>query len=136
MKPAVRLTMAQALVRFLSAQRVERDGHEHRFFEGCFGIFGHGNVTGVGQALAEQPELLTYYQARNEQGMVHAAAAFAKMRNRLAALACTTSIGPGAPARLPPPSTGCRCYSFQGTSLHRGAATPFCSSWSLPDVEN
>ena len=96
MKPAVRLTMAQALVRFLSAQRVERDGHEHRFFEGCFGIFGHGNVTGVGQALAEQPELLTYYQARNEQGMVHTAAAFAKMRNRLAALACTTSIGPGA----------------------------------------
>lgn len=96
MKPAVRLTMAQALVRFLSAQRVERDGHEHRFFEGCFGIFGHGNITGVGQALAEQPELLTYYQARNEQGMVHAAAAFAKMRNRLAALACTTSIGPGA----------------------------------------
>jgi 3D-(3,5/4)-trihydroxycyclohexane-1,2-dione acylhydrolase (decyclizing) len=88
--------MAQALVRFLSAQRVERDGHEHRFFEGCFGIFGHGNVTGIGQALAEKPGLLTYYQARNEQGMVHAAAAFAKMRNRLAALACTTSIGPGA----------------------------------------
>ena len=96
MKSSVRLTMAQALVRFLSMQRVERDGDEHRFFEGCFGIFGHGNVTGIGQALAEQPELLTYYQARNEQGMVHAAAAFAKMRNRLAALACTTSIGPGA----------------------------------------
>ena len=96
MKPAVRLTMAQALVRFLAAQRVERDGREHRFFEGCFGIFGHGNVTGIGQALAERPELLTYYQARNEQGMVHAAAGFAKMRNRLAALACTTSIGPGA----------------------------------------
>jgi 3D-(3,5/4)-trihydroxycyclohexane-1,2-dione acylhydrolase (decyclizing) len=95
MKPTIRLTMAQALVRFLSAQRVERDGHEHRFFEGCFGIFGHGNVTGIGQALAEKPELLTYYQARNEQGMVHAAAAFAKMRNRLATLACTTSIGPG-----------------------------------------
>ncbi|MEA2629027.1 MAG: hypothetical protein QOJ10_1487, partial [Chloroflexota bacterium] len=84
------------LVRFLSAQRVERDGHEQRFFEGCFGIFGHGNVTGIGQALAENPELLTYYQARNEQGMVHTAAAFAKMRNRLSALACTTSIGPGA----------------------------------------
>src|SRR6478609_1218966 len=96
MKSTIRLTMAQALVRFLPAQRVERDGHEHRFFEGCFGIFGHGNVTGIGQALAEKPELLTYYQARNEQGMVHAAAAFAKMRNRLATLACTTSIGPGA----------------------------------------
>ena len=92
----LRLTMAQALVRFLAAQHVERDGVEHRFIEGCFGIFGHGNVTGVGQALAEHPELLTYYQARNEQAMVHTAAGFAKMRNRLAALACTTSIGPGA----------------------------------------
>src|SRR2546428_591726 len=91
-----RLTMAQALVRFLAAQQVERDGAQHRFFEGCFGIFGHGNVTGVGQALAEEPRLLTYYQARNEQAMVHAAAGFAKMRNRLATLACTTSVGPGA----------------------------------------
>ncbi|MHB8611442.1 MAG: 3D-(3,5/4)-trihydroxycyclohexane-1,2-dione acylhydrolase (decyclizing) [Candidatus Dormibacteraceae bacterium] len=88
--------MAQALVRFLSAQYLERDGVESRFIEGCFGIFGHGNLTGIGQALAQNPELLTYYQARNEQGMVHIAAGFAKMRNRLAALACTTSIGPGA----------------------------------------
>ena len=92
----VRLTMAQALIRFLAVQHVERDGIENRFIEGCFGIFGHGNVTGVGQALAEHPDLLTYYQARNEQGMVHTAAGFAKMRNRLATLACTTSIGPGA----------------------------------------
>ena len=88
--------MAQALVRFLSAQYLERDGVDHRFIEGCFGIFGHGNLTGVGQALAQNPELITYYQARNEQGMVHIAAGFAKMRNRLATLACTTSIGPGA----------------------------------------
>src|SRR3979409_2769976 len=88
--------MAQALVRFLAVQCLERDGVEHRFIEGCFGIFGHGNLTGVGQALAQSPELLTYYQARNEQGMVHIAAGFAKMRNRLATLACTTSIGPGA----------------------------------------
>jgi 3D-(3,5/4)-trihydroxycyclohexane-1,2-dione acylhydrolase (decyclizing) len=92
----MKLTMAQALVRFLSAQYLERDGVDHRFIEGCFGIFGHGNLTGVGQALAQNPELLTYYQARNEQGMVHIAAGFAKMRNRLATLACTTSIGPGA----------------------------------------
>jgi 3D-(3,5/4)-trihydroxycyclohexane-1,2-dione acylhydrolase (decyclizing) len=92
----LKLTMAQALVRFLSAQYLERDGIEHRFIEGCFGIFGHGNLTGVGQALAQNPELLTYYQARNEQGMVHIAAGFAKMRNRLSTLACTTSIGPGA----------------------------------------
>ena len=64
----MRLTAAQALVRFLAAQHVERDGVEHRFFGGCFGIFGHGNVAGIGEALYESPELLTYYQARNEQG--------------------------------------------------------------------
>jgi 3D-(3,5/4)-trihydroxycyclohexane-1,2-dione acylhydrolase (decyclizing) len=92
----VRLTAAQALVRFLAAQYVERDGVEHRFFGGCFGIFGHGNVAGIGEALYEAPELLTYYQARNEQAMVHAAAGYARMRNRLGTLACTTSIGPGA----------------------------------------
>jgi 3D-(3,5/4)-trihydroxycyclohexane-1,2-dione acylhydrolase (decyclizing) len=92
----MRLTVAQALVRFLAAQYVERDGIERRFVEGCLGIFGHGNLTGIGQALAQNPELLTYYQARNEQAMVHTAAGFAKMRNRLATFACTTSIGPGA----------------------------------------
>jgi 3D-(3,5/4)-trihydroxycyclohexane-1,2-dione acylhydrolase (decyclizing) len=75
----LRLTMAQALVRFLASQYVERDGVEQRFIEGCFGIFGHGNVTGVGQALAEHPDLLTYYLARNEQGMVHTAAAYAPL---------------------------------------------------------
>jgi 3D-(3,5/4)-trihydroxycyclohexane-1,2-dione acylhydrolase (decyclizing) len=91
-----RLTTAQALVRFLAAQHSQRDGVEHRLFEGCFGIFGHGNLTGVGQALSEHPELLTYYQARNEQAMVHTASAFARQRNRLSTLACTTSIGPGA----------------------------------------
>src|SRR5207248_8404557 len=92
----MRLTAAQALVRFLAAQYVERDGAEHRFFGGCFGIFGHGNVAGIGEALYESPELLTYYQARNEQSMVHTAAGYARMRNRLGTLACTTSIGPGA----------------------------------------
>jgi 3D-(3,5/4)-trihydroxycyclohexane-1,2-dione acylhydrolase (decyclizing) len=92
----VRLTAAQALVRFLAAQHVERDGVEHRFFAGCFGIFGHGNVAGIGEALYESPELLTYYQARNEQALVHVASGYARMKNRLGALACTTSIGPGA----------------------------------------
>jgi len=92
----VRLTTAQALVRFLAAQHSQRDGVQHRLFEGCFGIFGHGNLTGVGQALSEHPDLLTYYQARNEQAMVHTASAFARQRNRLSTLACTTSIGPGA----------------------------------------
>src|SRR3989475_6090286 len=93
---AIRLTAAQTLVRFLAEQYVERDGVEHRFFGGCFGIFGHGNVAGIGEALYESPELLTYYQGRSEQGMVHAAIGYARMRNRLGALACTTSIGPGA----------------------------------------
>jgi 3D-(3,5/4)-trihydroxycyclohexane-1,2-dione acylhydrolase (decyclizing) len=96
MSGTVRLTAAQALIRFLAAQHVERDGVEQRFFGGCFGIFGHGNVAGVGEALYESPELLTYYQARNEQAMVHAAAGYARMKNRLGALVCTTSIGPGA----------------------------------------
>jgi len=91
-----RLTMAQALVRFLSMQYVERDGIEHRFVNGCFGIFGHGNVAGVGEALYERPDLMTYYQARNEQAMVHAAVGYARMKNRLGIMACTSSIGPGA----------------------------------------
>src|ERR687885_2317222 len=92
----MRLTMAQALVRFLASQYVERDGVERRFFAGCFGIFGHGNVAGMGQALQQYADDLTYYQARNEQAMVHAAAAYARQKNRLQTLACTTSIGPGA----------------------------------------
>ena len=96
----LRLTVGQAVVRFLAVQHSERDGLEQRLIEGCFGIFGHGNVAGIGEALLEaelrDPALLPYRQARNEQGMVHAAAAFARMRNRLATLACTTSIGPGA----------------------------------------
>jgi 3D-(3,5/4)-trihydroxycyclohexane-1,2-dione acylhydrolase (decyclizing) len=97
---AVRLTVGQAVVRFLAAQYSERDGVEHKFFEGCFGIFGHGNVAGIGQALLEaelhEPGSLPYHQARNEQGMVHASVAYARMRNRLATFACTSSIGPGA----------------------------------------
>ena len=93
---SVRLTTAQALVRFLGAQYVERDGVRGRFFGGCFGIFGHGNVAGLGEALLAHPDALPYHQARNEQGMVHIAVGYARMRNRLATLACTTSIGPGA----------------------------------------
>jgi 3D-(3,5/4)-trihydroxycyclohexane-1,2-dione acylhydrolase (decyclizing) len=92
----VRLTVGQALVRFLAAQRVERDGVERPFFAGVFGIFGHGNVAGVGQALQQYAGRLRYYQSRNEQAQVHAAAAFARMTNRLQTLACTSSVGPGA----------------------------------------
>lgn len=90
-----RLTMAQAIIQFLKNQYVERDGRERPFFAGCFGIFGHGNVAGIGQALQQMPDF-RYYQTRNEQAMVHTAAAFAKMHNRLQTFACTTSVGPGA----------------------------------------
>ncbi|WP_084961335.1 3D-(3,5/4)-trihydroxycyclohexane-1,2-dione acylhydrolase (decyclizing) [Thermoactinospora rubra] len=90
-----RLTVAQAVTRFLARQHSERDGVERPFFGGVFGIFGHGNVAGIGQALAVHGDL-PYYLARNEQAMVHTAAAYARASNRLATLACTTSIGPGA----------------------------------------
>jgi 3D-(3,5/4)-trihydroxycyclohexane-1,2-dione acylhydrolase (decyclizing) len=90
-----RLTMAQAVVSFLKNQYTERDAKQHRFFEGCLGIFGHGNVAGIGQALEQDPGL-PYYLFRNEQAMVHTAAAFAKTSFRMRTLACTTSIGPGA----------------------------------------
>lgn len=90
-----RLTMAQALIAFLEKQYVERDGHEHPFFAGMWGIFGHGNVAGIGQALHQTPDF-RYYLTRNEQAMVHTATAFAKLHNRLRAFACTSSIGPGA----------------------------------------
>src|SRR5438094_10563973 len=94
-QPTKRLTMAQALIAFLKNQYVERDGREQPFFAGCFGIFGHGNIAGIGQALQQMPEF-RYYQARNEQAMVHIAAAYAKTKNRLQTFACTSSIGPGA----------------------------------------
>jgi 3D-(3,5/4)-trihydroxycyclohexane-1,2-dione acylhydrolase (decyclizing) len=90
-----RLTVAQATITYLKNQHVARDGQETPFFAGCFGIFGHGNVAGLGQALHQDPGF-TYYQCRNEQAMVHTAVAYAKVRNRLGAFACTTSIGPGA----------------------------------------
>ena len=91
-----RLTMGQAIVEYLKQQYVERDGIEQSFFAGMFGIFGHGNVAGIGQALHQYADSFRYYQTRNEQAMVHTAAAFAKMNNRMRTLACTTSIGPGA----------------------------------------
>ncbi|MFN8564054.1 MAG: thiamine pyrophosphate-binding protein [Anaerolineae bacterium] len=92
----IRLTTAQAIIRFLTSQYVERDGVETPFFAGCWGIFGHGNVAGIGQALQQYAGVFRYYQARNEQAMVHAAAAYAKMKNRMQIFACTSSIGPGA----------------------------------------
>ncbi|MEU9402174.1 3D-(3,5/4)-trihydroxycyclohexane-1,2-dione acylhydrolase (decyclizing) [Streptomyces sp. NPDC048242] len=92
----VRLTVAQALVRFLAAQYTERDGVRRRLISATWGIFGHGNVAGLGQALVEQRELMPYHQGRNEQAMVHAAVGYARQSNRLSTHAVTTSIGPGA----------------------------------------
>jgi 3D-(3,5/4)-trihydroxycyclohexane-1,2-dione acylhydrolase (decyclizing) len=91
----VRLTAAQATIAYLKNQFSERDGQQHQFFAGCFGIFGHGNVAGIGQALEQDPSF-RYYLFRNEQGMVHAATAFAKANFRMRAMVCTSSIGPGA----------------------------------------
>src|ERR1700687_3596960 len=90
-----RLTTAQALIAFLQQQYVERDGVEQPFFAGCFGIFGHGNLAGIGQALQQTPDF-RYYQSRNEQAQVHIAIGYAKMKNRLQTFACTSSVGPGA----------------------------------------
>ncbi len=101
----VRLTVAQAVIRFLSQQYIERDGEHQRFFAGCFGIFGHGNVAGLGQALlqaelddveAGREPTLEYVLGRNEQAMVHSAAAYARATDRLQAWAVTASVGPGA----------------------------------------
>jgi 3D-(3,5/4)-trihydroxycyclohexane-1,2-dione acylhydrolase (decyclizing) len=103
----VRLTMAQALVQYLKNQHVARDGVEQPLFAGCFGIFGHGIVSGLGQALQQYPDF-RYYQGRNEQAMVHVAAAFAKMKNRLQTFVCTSSIGPGATNMV----TGAACATI------------------------
>lgn len=92
----LRVTGAQAIVRYLAAQYTGRDGVEQPLFAGMFGIFGHGNVTGIGQALEQHRDLLKHYRPQNEQAMVHTAVAYAKMKNRLQTFACTSSVGPGA----------------------------------------
>ncbi|WP_374969610.1 3D-(3,5/4)-trihydroxycyclohexane-1,2-dione acylhydrolase (decyclizing) [Terrabacter sp. BE26] len=96
----VRLTVAQAVVRFLANQWSERDGHRQKLFAGCFGIFGHGNVAGLGQALlqnelADGDQHLPYVLARNEQAMVHTSVGYARQKDRLQTWACTASVGPG-----------------------------------------
>ncbi len=100
MTQTVTLTVAQAMVKFLSVQYSESDGVEQRLFAGCFGIFGHGNVAGFGQALLqaelEEPDSLPYVLGRNEQAMVHSAVAYARMKNRLQTWVVSTSVGPGA----------------------------------------
>src|ERR1700712_2105331 len=98
--PTVRLTVGQAIVKFLGQQYSERDGVRRKFFAGCFGIFGHGNVAGIGQALlqnelADGEEHLPYVLARNEQAMVHTSVAYARQKDRLQTWVCTASVGPG-----------------------------------------
>lgn len=92
----LRLTMAQALVKFLDNQYLEVDGEEHKFVKGIFAIFGHGNVLGMGQALEQDSGEMRVYQGRNEQGMAHVATGFARQSLRRQIIACTSSIGPGA----------------------------------------
>src|SRR3990170_8223834 len=96
----VKLTVAQAMVKFLGAQYSASDGVEQRLFAGCFGIFGHGNVAGFGQALLqaelEEPDALPYVLGRNEQAMVHTAAGYARMKDRLQTYVVSSSVGPGA----------------------------------------
>lgn len=97
MEKTIRLTTAQALLKFLDAQYVEFDGIEHKFVKGVYGIFGHGNLLGIGEALENMKDLsLKFIQGHNEQGVVHAATAYAKQKDRLEIFACTSSIGPGA----------------------------------------
>lgn len=91
----IRLTTAQALVKFLNQQYIEVDGEMAPFVDGIFTVFGHGNVVGIGQALEEDPGHLNVYQGKNEQGMAHAAIAYAKQKNRKRIYACSASAGPG-----------------------------------------
>ena len=107
-RETVRLTMAQALVKYLQVQFSQHDGNERRLVQGIFGIYGHGNVAGLGQALYEYGSDLPYYQPRNEQSMVHTAAGFAKATRRTSTLACSSSIGPGATNMV----TGAACATI------------------------
>lgn len=104
-----RLTVAQAVVKYLQMQHSEFDGQQQRFIQGMWGIFGHGNVSSMSQALIEYGQDLTYHQPRNEQSMVHACTGFARAKRRKATMACTTSIGPGATNMITGAATATIC---------------------------
>ena len=127
----MKLTMAQAVVRYLNNQYVERDNKENKFIAGAWGIFGHGNVAGLGEAL-EQNKELKHFLPRNEQAMVHTAVAYAKQKRRMETFACTSSIGPGATNMIPPqreqPSTGSQCYFYQVIFLVGAMLVRFCNN--------
>lgn len=127
----VRLTMSQALVQFLDNQYIECDGIESKFVSGIFGIFGHGCVVGVGQALEQGGHNLKFYQGKNEQNMALAAVAYAKQMDRKAIIPCVSSIGPGATnmvtAWAAPLPTAFRCWCCPATPLPAASRTR-CSS--------
>ena len=126
----VRLTMAQALVRFLENQYMEVDGAQHRFVRGVFIIPGHGNVVGLGQALSQEAKHLEIYQGKNEQGMAQAAVAFAKQMKRKQICVATSSVGPGAANMVT--ACGTPCWCCPATPTPAVSPTPFCSRWSTP----
>ena len=136
-----RLTVGQALVEFLAHQWTVDGDLRERTIPGVLGIFGHGNVAGLGQALKQcnvkAPTLLPYHQARNEQAMVHQAVGYARIHRRRATLAAAASVGPGAANMLTwcgasQPPTGCRCCCCRATRSPHGSPTPYSSSWSTP----
>ena len=104
-----RLTLSQAIVKYLQAQYSAYDGVEQRFIQGIWGIFGHGNVSGLSQALVEYGQELPYHKPCNEQSMVHASTGFARAKRRKATMACTTSIGPGATNMITGAATATIC---------------------------
>ena|SRR5690348_3936354 len=130
----VRLTVAQAVVTYLSRQYSVADGQRRRLIPATLGIFGHGNVAGLGQALDQLSDAMPFIQGRNEQALVHAATAFAKHSRRHATLAVTSSIGPGALNMVTgaalAPSTGCRCCCCPVTRTRPGTRVRCCSSCS------
>jgi 3D-(3,5/4)-trihydroxycyclohexane-1,2-dione acylhydrolase (decyclizing) len=123
----IRLTVGQAIVKYLSVQSSERDGKRRRLIPGLFGIFGHANVSGLGQGLIEYGQDLPFFQTRNEQAMVHIAAGFAKANRRLATLACTSSIGPGATNMI----TGAALASVNRLPVLLFPSDYYCTSWSI-----
>ncbi len=130
-----RLTTAQAVIAFLKNQHIERDGAVQSFFAGALGIFGHGNVAGVGQALQQNHDF-AYVLVRNEQAAVHLAAGYAKLSNRLRTWVCTSSIGPGpriwSPGPPWPRSTACRCCCCPATFSPAETSLRCCNNSSLP----
>jgi len=134
MGKTIRLTVAQALVKFLNNQYIAFDDRENRMFKGIFTIFGHGNVIGLGQALEEDPGELIVHQGRNEQGMAHAAMGFAKQKMRKQIYACTSSVGPGAANMVTAAATATaivyRCSSCRAMSTLRVNQIRYCNKWS------